>query len=204
MRSRLGAAALFFLLAVVLFWQAAGGGKVLSGSDLLLFEPPFAPPPGLTRASNEFLFDAAYVFEPDQLQVRKDFRGGHLPLWNPTISAGGTAPASQQAAPLFPINWLASLLPYHRALVWIAILKLALAALGTFLFCRARGLPRAVALLGGICFGFSSYLVVWLAHPQSNSFAVLPWLFLLGDRLVRRGGGGRAPGAGRGGGAPLG
>src|SRR3954451_22997265 len=70
MRSRLASAALFFLLAVVLFWQAAVGGKVLSGSDLLLFEPPFAPPPGLTRASNEFLFDAAYVFEPDQLQVR--------------------------------------------------------------------------------------------------------------------------------------
>src|SRR4051794_181141 len=194
MRSRLASAALFFLLAVVLFWQAAVGGKVLSGSDLLLFEPPFAPPPGLTRASNEFLFDAAYVFEPDQLQVRKDLRGGHLPLWNPTISAGRPLLASQQAAPPFPINWLASLLPYHRALVWIALLKLALAALGTFLFCRARGLPRAAAILGGICFGFSSYLVVWLAHPQSNSFAVLPWLFLLGDRLVGRGGIGSAAG----------
>src|SRR3954454_25416392 len=98
MRSRLGPAPLFFLLAVVLFWQAAVGGKVLSGSDLLLFEPPFAPPPGLTRASNEFLFDAAYVFEPDQIQVRKDFRSGHLPLWNPTISAGRPMPARPPAA----------------------------------------------------------------------------------------------------------
>src|SRR3954454_24807570 len=98
MRSRLAAAALFFLLALVLFWQAAVGGKVLSGSDLLLFEPPFAPPPGLTHASNEFLFDAAYVFEPDQLQARQDLRGGHLPLWNPTISAGRPMPARPPAA----------------------------------------------------------------------------------------------------------
>lgn len=180
-------AAVPFLLAVVLFAPATVGGKVLSASDLPLFRPPFpAQPPG-SEPQNGLQFDAAYVFEPDGLQVRTALREGQLPLWTPWLSTGRPLLAAQQSAPLFPLTWIGVVFPYWESLAWIAVLKLTLAALGAGLLARALGLRLGPSLLGGIAFGFGSYLVDWLMHPHANAYIVLPWLFLLAERLCRTG-----------------
>src|SRR5436190_1677154 len=69
----------------------------------------------------------------------------------------------------------------------LAIVLFAPATLGTFLLARALGLRRAPALLGGVAFGFGTYLIVWLSHPHANAYVVLPWLFLFAERLCRSG-----------------
>lgn len=179
--------AVFTAVAIVLFAPAAGGGKVLSGSDLLLFSPPFPPQPAGARYENQLQYDAAYVFEPDQLQVREALRSFSLPTWTSRLSAGRPLLAAQQSAPLFPLNWISSVLPYWESLVWVAVLKLVLAALGTFLLSRALGLGRAPGVLAGVAFGFGTYLVLWLSHPHVNAYLLLPWLFLFAERLCRDG-----------------
>ncbi|HEU0024048.1 MAG TPA: YfhO family protein [Thermoleophilaceae bacterium] len=186
--ARLGPAILFALLALILFAPAVVGGKVLSGGDALLFHTPFADiDHPFTQRSNAAISDAMWVFNPDQLQVRDALRSGRLPIWTPELSAGRPLLAAQQSAPLFPLNWLAVVFPYWESQVWIAVLKLTLAALGAFLFCRALGLGAAPALLGGVTFGFATYMVIWLAHPHSNAYLLIPWLFLLAERLSTRG-----------------
>ncbi len=177
-------AILLFLLAVVLFWPATIGDRVLSAGDIPLFEPPYPAPTAATHPANGLQFDAANVFEPDGLAVRSALRAGRLPLWSSSLSNGRPLLAAQQSAPLFPLTWLGVVFPFFGALVWIAVLKLMLAAFGTYLLARALALRRAPALLGGLTFGFGTYLIVWLMHPHSNAYVLLPWLFLAGDRVA--------------------
>jgi Bacterial membrane protein YfhO len=120
--------------------------------------------------------------------VREALRDGRLPLWTRYQSAGRPLLAAQQSAPLFPLSWLGVIFPYWQALAWIAVLKVALASLGGFMLARALGLGRAPAMLAGLGFGFSAYLIVWLSHPHANAYVVLPWLLLASERLCRSGG----------------
>ncbi|MBN1528594.1 MAG: YfhO family protein [Thermoleophilaceae bacterium] len=186
---RLGPALLFVVLAVLLFAPATLGGKILSAGDQILFSPPFTAleRPG-AAPSNDALSDSFWVFQPDQLEVRDALRSFELPAWTRSQAAGRPLLASQQSAPLFPLNWISSVLPYWESLAWVAVLKLALAALGAFALARALGYGTAPALLAGLSFGFGMYLIVWLAHPHANAYALLPWLFLAAERLCRRGG----------------
>ncbi len=177
-------AAVPFLLAIVLFAPATLGGKVLSASDQPLHEPPFGV---AGTAANPLQYDAAYVFEPDGLEVRAALRAGRLPTWSAAQSAGTPLLAQQQSAPLFPLTWLGVVFDFFGSLAWIAVLKLGLAALGTMLFARALGLGRSPALLAGVSFAFGSYMVDWLMHPHVNAYVLLPWLFWLGERLVKAG-----------------
>jgi hypothetical protein len=184
---RVAVVALPFVLAVILLAPATLGGKVMSAGDIALFEPPFPPQPAGEQPENRLQFDSAYVFEPDGLAVREALRDGRLPVWSPELEAGWPLLATQQSAPLFPLTWIGAVFPYWESQAWIAVIKLWLAALGTFLFARALGLRGSPALLAAISFAFGMYLVAWLMHPHANAYVVLPWLLLVAERLCRTG-----------------
>ena len=80
----------------------------------------------------------------------------------------------------------ACVLPFWKALAVIAMMKLFVAAFGTYLFGRALGMRFGGALLAGVVFAFGTFFVVWLAWPLTNIFPLLPWLLLLTELLVRR------------------
>lgn len=176
-----------FVLAVVLLAPAALGGKILSASNVALYSAPFSPPAGNAQPSDVIQSDSGFVFEPDALLVRDALRHGRLPVWAPGVSAGVPLLADQQSAPLFPLTWIGVVFPYWQSQVWIKVLELTLAALGTYLFARALALRREPALLAGVAFAFGTYLIVWLLHPHANAYILLPWLFLAAERLCWRG-----------------
>src|SRR4029450_564211 len=163
------------------------GGRGLWASDPPLFGPPFPPQPAGEQPENPLQFDSAYVFEPDGLAVREALPDGRPPVWSPELEAGWPLLATQQSAPLFPLTWIGAVFPYWESQAWIAVIKLWLAALGTFFFARTLGLRRAPALLAAVSFGFGTYLVAWLMHPHANAYVVLPWLLLVAERLCRTG-----------------
>ena len=185
-----------------LFSAALFSDKVLAGDDVLLFSPPMSEvkPPDLSRPSNELHFDSAHVFHPDLIAARRAIRALDLPAWTNTIGAGRPLLAAQQSAPLYPTNLMAYVLPVWESLELTALFKVLLAGLGTALFCRALGLRAGPALLGAVAFAFSTYFVVWLAHPHTNVYLTLPWILLGVRELVRR----RTPLAAVGLGAALG
>jgi hypothetical protein len=185
----LGAVAIFAALACVLLFESLVGGRVLSANDRLQFAPPLASerPAALERPSNPALADPVHFMHPDLFAAREAVRGGELPLWNPYIQGGRPLLASQQAGALYPLNSPAYVLPFWDSLGWLAALKLLFGAVGMFLFCRALGLGFAGASLGGVAFAFSTLFVVWLQHPHAQVYAVVPWMFLFGERLAREG-----------------
>jgi hypothetical protein len=174
-------------LAVVLFAPATLGGKVISAGRVVLQQPPYAPPAEPLPPADVLQSDSGFVFEPDGLLVRRALRDWRLPIWTPAMSAGLPLLADQQSAPLFPLTWIGVVLPYDWSRAWINVLKLVLAALGTYMLARALALRRGPALLGGVSYAFTSYLVIWLLHPHANAYVVLPWLLLAADRLCERG-----------------
>ncbi len=190
-RFRAGPAVAAALLALVLVTLSASliGGKIYTSGDNIFSWPPFSAerPPGWIRPSNFILTDPVVGLNPDILQTRDDIRNGTLPLWNPYAGAGRPLLASQVHAPLFLTTSLAYLLPFWKSLAWIAAAKLLLAACGLYLFCRELALRRGPSLLGAIAYPFGLYFFVWLEHPQTNVWAMLPWMFFATRRVCARG-----------------
>jgi hypothetical protein len=161
-------------------------GKTLSNSDALWFEPPWVgvKPAELTRPSNAELGDAPrhlQLFLRQTADAAPDF-----PLWNPSIVAGRPFHANAQSAIFGPYTLPAYVLPFWTALGWIGVLKLWVAAFGTFLLARALGMRFGGALLAGIVFALNLKLVTWLTYPAMSVWTWIPWLLLLTDRVVRR------------------
>ncbi len=169
---------LLALLDLLLVYPAVLGGRVLAPEDSLLFNAPLdvVRPGGLLHPSNYLLTDAVEVFHPDLEWARGIVRAGGLPLWNPLIFGGWPTFASQQTATLYPLTWLAFVLPFWSSLGLIAVAKTLLGGLGTIWLCRRIGLGWAAALLAAVTFSLGSYFVIWLEHPQTNVYALIPWL----------------------------
>ena len=109
-----------------------------------------------------------------------------MPLWNPSIVAGRPFHANAQSAAFSPYTFPAYVLPFWTALGWIGVLKLWVAAFGTYLLGRSLGMGFAGALLAGIVFAFSLRMVTWLSYPAMSVWTLIPWLLVATDRLVRR------------------
>jgi hypothetical protein len=161
-------------------------GKTLSNSDTLWFQPPWvaSKPEELTVPSNPDLGDAS---EQLQLFLRHAAREmPDAPLWNPYIVGGRPFHANDQSALFGPYTWPAYVLPFWTALGWIGVLKLWIAAFGTFMLGRSLGMRFAGALLAGIVFALNLKLVTWLIYPAMGVWTWYPWLLLCADRLLKR------------------
>lgn len=115
-----------------------------------------------------------------------------FPLWNPHLWAGAPFAANQQAGLFSPFNLAAFLLarPFsYGTLEWLIIGQVWLASALAYTFCRDLGCRRAAALIGGVGFAYSAFLVAHLGHYPM--VAVAPWLpaALLATRRGVAGGG---------------
>jgi hypothetical protein len=189
MRTRPTAAAalLYALLGVALYAPALVPGHTLSASDFLWTAAPWAaerPDDVRPFGSNYELIDSAVQFQP-WLEYSRD-RLPDAPLWNPHVGLGRPFLANAQSAWLSPFSLPAYVLPFWWAQGLIAVLKVFAAAFGAFLLSRALRIGYAGALLSGVVYAFSLYFVVWISWPQTGVWALLPWLLLLADRVIRR------------------
>ncbi len=184
-RPVLAAALIYALLALAFVGPALVPGRVLSNSDSFWYQPPWlgVKPASLMRPANPEVDDAPAVLQPFTQYAKA--RLPDVPLWNPHLMGGRPFLADAQSAVFSPFTLPAYVLPFYSALAWIAALKLFAAALGTFLLGRALGMRFAGALLAGVVYGFNLWLVTWLAYPHASVWAVLPWLLVLADRVVR-------------------
>ena len=187
---RAAVAAVLVTLVLTILSSSLLGGKIFASDDVTFLFPPFSAerPPGWVRPTNLLLSDPLVAYHPLLLQIRADLSKGTLPLWNPYEGGGIPLLAWPQGAPLFPLTWLAFLLPFWSSLGWIAAAKLLLTSIGVYLFCRELRLRRGPSLLGAITFAFGLFYVVWLEHVDvTNVWAMLPWMFLATRWVCTRG-----------------
>jgi membrane protein YfhO len=165
------------VLPILVFGRALMPGKVLSSADVLFTMYPWRGlAPGL-RPGNDLLTDPAHLFQPWLIYAVNEVWQGRIPLWNPHVFAGSPFFANPQSALLFPLNWVALIVPITWAFALIAILKVAAIGLATYWFLRVRALHPFAALMGAISFMWSGVVIVWLQWTYAATLIFLPMLF---------------------------
>jgi membrane protein YfhO len=183
-------AALFFAaVAFVYFWPALTGRAVLSPVTVVYDWVPWRDlrPADLAEYRNPLLEDHAREFYPWLEYARDRLRAGELPQWNPYVLAGTPFLANPGVALFSPFNVFIWILPFQFALGLVAVLKLWVAAFGTYLLGRELRLNFWPSLLAGSAFGFAPFNLVWLSHTHVNVVVFLPLAVWAAERLVTRG-----------------
>jgi hypothetical protein len=186
-RPALSAAVIYLVMSVVFIGPALLPGNTLSSSDMLYSQVPWtdvrpADAPGL--GTNFELADASNVFQPFLRYTRE--RLPEAPLWNSHIMGGRPYVGNAQSQVFSPFSAPSYVLPFWMSLAWVGVLKLWIAAFGTYLFARSLGMRFGGALFAGVVFTFGTFFVVWLAWPLASIFCLIPYLFWVSDIVVRR------------------
>jgi hypothetical protein len=177
------------LLAFLMLGRALLPGKVLSAADILLLSQPWKSlAPGL-QPVNPLLSDVTTLFQPWLIYAAEEIGQGRIPLWNPHVFAGSPFFANPQSALLFPLTWIALLLPTAPALALIAISKVAATGVAMYAFLRVRALHPLAALMGATSFMWSGLLVAWLQWSYASTLMFFPLLFAAVEHLRTRDGG---------------
>src|SRR5438876_8172237 len=171
------------LLPCVVFAHALWPGRVLSPADILMTFPPWASLAPGTLAANPLQSDVAFMFDPWLIYAGRAVAAGHFPLWNPHAFAGAPFFANPQTALLFPLTWLAFVLPAPLAITLVMILKLSVAGVGMYLFLRRLAVGLLASSVGAVSFMLNGALVMWLGWAVGSAMAMLPWLFAASEWL---------------------
>src|SRR5205809_147645 len=148
--------------------------------------PPWASlAPGLL-AANPLQSDVAFMFDPWLIYAGRAVASGHFPLWNPYAFAGAPFFANPQTALLFPLTWLAYVLPATLAITLIMVLKLSVAGVGLYAFLRLLAVRPLISAVGAVSFMLNGALVMWLGWAVGSAMAMLPWLFAASEWLRQR------------------
>src|SRR5262245_41380514 len=107
--------------------------------------------------------DSFFVYLPDRLAAIREWRAGHLPLWNAYVGGGMPMLGMQTANPLDPLIVLNFIFSLGRALGLAYAALLFIAGSGLVLFLRARGVYHPVALAAAaVAFALNPYFTSWL------------------------------------------
>lgn len=188
------AVSVLLTLALILFWPQTFGGKTLLPADnLFQWEPwqGFAAEQGVAQSHNTLLSDLIlenYVWKRFILNSfrQPDGLADKLPLWNPYLFAGAPFLATGQHSALYPFSVLFYVLPLAKAYGWFSALQLFLAGLFTYVFCRVVNVNRLGALIAGITFMLSGFMVVSVVFTMIIAAAAwLPLLLAAVELIVR-------------------
>ena len=113
---------------------------------------------------------------------------GRLPLWDPYRFVGVPFLANPQAGVFYPANLALAWLEPVYALAATVLIHSWIAGIGMVAFARSSLRCGWVgSLVAGLAFAFGGYMAARIGLPnQLAVIAWLPWVLLVGDRLVER------------------
>lgn len=167
-------------------WEFIAACLIVTGIVCFVYGPVLFAPPGHAPATT--FHDFFSLNYPSAWIGRELAEQGSFPTWNPFTFGGMPFLASIQMGALYPPNWLHAILPPERVFCLLLVGHVLFAGLGTWLYCRGRGLAPEAALLAAMVFAMSGRVVLhqFAGHPQiAYSAAWLPFVFWVVDRLLR-------------------
>ncbi|MBN2382558.1 YfhO family protein [bacterium] len=140
--------------------------------------------PGLS-VPKSMISDPVWQFFPWSVFSRTMIRQGIIPLWNHNSSCGSPFMANYQSGVFNPYNVFFIVLPYGLALKIKLICLLLTAGMGMYLLLRSFELNQSGSLTGAVIFTFNGFAVSWLQYPIFNLVALLPFILLSLETLLR-------------------
>jgi hypothetical protein len=186
-----GIGLLIILLVPLGFFAGAllGNHCLVTSSQDLMAPWSYGKNPEEILAARSFRWDATLNYYPRRALAHEAWMRGELPLWNPRSASGMPLLADFQSAVYYPPNLVLNLGDPLRAMAWAVFLHVVLAGAGTYAFLRNRSLRVQAAVLGGVAYMMSGFLMTRVGHPTMvQAAAWVPWLFLAVDRVVTGGG----------------
>jgi hypothetical protein len=180
------------LITFVLFTLGAigsplWGGSVLAATDeMSLRSPYYESGMGGLRVQNTYMDDTYDAVIPDTLLFSQELRNGDIAAWNPYVLGGVPLAATPTLAVLNPLTLPYYVLPAPLAPGYVKLLEMAFSAAMTFLFLRRLRLGRPAALLGGLLFSSSAFMIVWTNWPHTRTAAFIPAVFWALERLIQQ------------------
>jgi len=161
---------------------------------LLLFAAPFI---GFLRTwafrgegAKFFWGDTNTMYWPDLVFFYNALASGDIPLWNPFERGGLPVVGQIEAGLMYPVNWIlvlyglvAGSMPFS-VLQFKIVLHLSMAGIFMYMFLRNHKLAPVSAVIGGLGYQFSPYMmhhvpfsIIWSASWIPLVFLGIDWLF---------------------------
>ena len=122
-----------------------------------------------------------------KLHVRRTLAQGELPLWNPQIFTGAPFFAAGQASAAYFLSVLFYLFPLEAAYGWFTAIQLAIAGVNAYALGRTLRLRALAALVCGVVFQFSGFMVVSVVFTMVIAAAAwLPLLLAIIERVIQK------------------
>ena len=163
------------------------GHGVFAATDALVQSSPYRDAGLAGAVQTTYQNDTYDTFLPNTLLFADALRSGQIAAWNPYILGGVPLGGTPNFAVASPMTLPYYLLPGWLAPAWTKLLEIAVTVGGCFLFGRRVGLGRPAALVGGLVFATSAFLIAWTGWPQTRTAAVIGFVFWSVERLVQRG-----------------
>ncbi|NOZ77946.1 MAG: hypothetical protein GXP48_01955, partial [Acidobacteria bacterium] len=178
---------MFDLVLAALFGPALIRGLDLNPVRCLEGSPPFvawAWHDGTTLQPTQS--DVVLQLHPWWAEARRQILEGRFPAIAPHIGGGVPLAANGQCGILAPVMLPVWALGPERGTTVMAVWKVELGALGMFLLLAAGWrLREGSAVLGGVLWGATPFMVGWLLSPLAWSLAALPWVWWLVTVVLR-------------------
>ncbi len=162
------------------------GARVFASADLALqFAPWKATQPVDAKPDNACVSDPVDGFLPAAAEFRRELLHGDIAQWDNLASGGAPLGAVPSFATYSPLSLPLLALPTWLAPAWMKLLEMVVSTGGMFLFLRRLSLARAPALLGGLVFTTSGFMVTWTNWPHTRTAAFVPVLLWSLERLIQ-------------------
>jgi hypothetical protein len=133
------------------------------------------------------IYDVLFYYFPAEVFRHDALTAGQIPFWNPYHAAGSPFLANPATGVFYPINLLLDLAFRPTvALRSFLLLHLAIAYAAVYALSRRIGMARSGAILSGLTYTFSSYMLARIAWPNYLAAAALiPVALYLAERVVQ-------------------
>ena len=180
-----------FFISLIFFYPVLFQKRIplptdaLVGAHIPWTETVWEGYPAGVPIKNQEITDAISQFYPWRSLAAEFWRVGKAPLWNFYMFNGTPFLATLHSATLYPLNFLYLFFKDSSAWSILVFLQILLSGIFTYVLLRSFKLRKEAAVLGGLAFAFSGYMIAWLEFATGGHAGLwLPLLLYFERKLI--------------------
>ncbi|MFE7224862.1 YfhO family protein [Nocardioides sp. NPDC057577] len=177
--------ALLLLFVAVTFGPALVGRGMLLDTGWLHAMMPYAADGPIPQGTLWCRGDTWDYYLPGVENIVEGVRHGNWQTWAPYEVGGAPLASLPNHAVLSPVSWPYWVMPMWLAPAWVKLTELVLVLAGMVLFLGRLGVRRSIALVAGLVFFTSGFMMMWTNWPHTKVACLIPLLLWALDRAVR-------------------
>jgi hypothetical protein len=176
--------ALLVVFVAVTFGPALVGRGMLLDTGWLHAMMPYAADGPIPQGTLWCRGDTWDYYLPGVENIVEGARHGSWQTWAPYEVGGAPLASLPNHAVLSPVSWSYWVMPMWLAPAWVKLTELVVVLAGMVLFLGRLGVRRSIALVAGLVFFTSGFMMMWTNWPHTKVACLVPLLLWALDRAV--------------------